>query len=385
MGHDDPLALAQAAVERAEEEPLLGNRIAPVRAAIDAAAELLDRVPAPELQARLMLRLAELKLVEQDYDGADRALEAVGEYVPEHVALRYLTGVRACRVALRRGPEQRKQARELLLGAAAQLAQVDEHDPIWQRVASEVALGAAEVGIHDEPPDLDALDALALLVDEAREDARRRDLVFACYQLLATFAIATGDRTRAVKSLRAVLELARSLDAAADEVEARIALASLLLATDDVAGHEEASHHVQRAGDRARDAGLPALHQAAQLAQAGVFASRGKTAAAIDRVLELARAASASGDQAAFVASVGVMAELYARAGDAVSAFRTIAEASHALATTTGRDVTPLFTPHLAALRERIGADRLRQIAADVNAANALADELAKKSSSDPS
>ena len=385
MGHDDPLALAQAAVERAEHEPLLGRRIAPVLAAIDAAADLLDRVAAPELQARLMLRVAELELVKQDYEGADRALEAVGDYVPEHVPLRYLTGVRACRVALRRGPEQRKQARELLVGAAAQLAQADASDPIWQRVATEVALGAAEIGIHDEPPDHDAIEAIALIADEASGDARRRDVVFACQQLLAFHAISSGDRSRAVKSLRAVLELARSVDSAADEVEARIALASLLVADDDLASYEEARHHVQRAGERAREAGLPELQQAAQLAQAGVLASRGKTAAAIDRVLELARAASAAGDQAAFVASVGVMAELYARAGDAVSAFRTIAEASRALATATGRDTAPLFTPHLAALRDRIGADRLRQIAADVNAANALADELAEKSSRDPS
>lgn len=59
-------AQATAAVERAEREPLLGARIGPVRAAIDAAAPLLDEVPQPRLRARILLRLASVKLAEQE-------------------------------------------------------------------------------------------------------------------------------------------------------------------------------------------------------------------------------------------------------------------------------------------------------------------------------
>lgn len=110
MSEDD----AVAAVERAEREPLLGSRTVQVRAAIDAAAPLLETA-APQLRARLMLRLASVKLAEQDYEGADQALEAVGRHTPDDTTLRFLSGVRACRVAIRRNAETRKLARDTLL------------------------------------------------------------------------------------------------------------------------------------------------------------------------------------------------------------------------------------------------------------------------------
>ena len=102
-------------------------------------------------------------------------------------------------------------------------------------------------------------------------------------------------------------------------------------------------------------------------------------------MLELARTAAADQDVTRYVASVGIMAELYARTGDVVSAFRTIVESHRALAQATGSDTTALFRPHLAALRDRVGAERLEQIAADVAKADDLAAALANKTSRDPS
>ena len=365
---------AEAAVERAEREPLLGHRVAPVRAAIDAAAALLDRDGAPELRARLLLRLAEVKLVETDWDGADQALEAVGRHAPDDVPRRFLTGIRACRVAIRRGPEARQLAQQTLVAAAAQLDEFDDGNSAWRAVAIEVALAIAELAVHDDVPDPGAFEPLEAIVDELAADPRHVDVVFTGRQLLATYALSHGELDAAIRALRGVVAIAREAGSPADEIEARLALTSTLVATGDAISVEEASRHVQIARDRALEHRLDELHSAAVLAQAGVLSHAGKTAGAIDRVLELARAAAAKQDVTQYVAAVAIMAELYAKTGDHVSAFRTVAEAHHALTAATGSDTTALFRPLLARLRDRVGDERLDKIAADVAEANRLAD-----------
>lgn len=385
----DDLAHVTALVELAEAEPLLGNRIVPVRVAIDAAAAALDRVAAPELRARVLLRLAQVKLAETDLEGADQALGAVGDHVPDHVAIRFLTGIRACRVALRRGPGPRAQAQQMLMQTAARLPQFDADDPLWQRTTSELVLGIAEIAIHTDPPDADAFDPLRALVDELADDPTQIDVVFTARQLLAAYALSTGDGPRASAAFRALIAIATAAKSPADEVEARLALAGVLVESSHgpaaQVSRDEAAHHVQRARDTALEHQLGPLHHAALIAQAGVLADGGKIAGAVDRMLELARSAAAEQDVPRYVAAVGLMAELYARSGDVVSAFRTIVESHRALSAATHSDATALFRPHLAALRDRVGEARLEQIAADVAKANQLASELAEKSPSDPS
>jgi ATP/maltotriose-dependent transcriptional regulator MalT len=371
-------------VEQAETEPILGNRMGAVRVTIDAAAQALDTVDAPELRARVMLRLAQLKMAENDYDAADRALEAVGRHVPDHAALRFLTGIRACRVALRRGPKQRAEAGQILVTAATRVPQFDDGDPIWQRVSIELALAIAELAVHDDAPDEAAFAALRELVEAFADDRTQIDTVFVGRQLLATFALGRGELEAAARSLRAVLKLAHDVDSPADEIEARLTLAAVLVELGGV-GKDEAVRHIDKAKAIATQHGLKSLEQASLLAQAGLLAESGKTAAALDRVLELARGAAADKDLPRYIAAVAIMAELYARRGDHVSAFRTIAEASHALSTATGQDAAHLFREPLARLRDRIGEARLGQIAEDVAKANQLSEALAGKSSSDPS
>ena len=376
----DPAVL----VEKAEAEPILGNRLGPARVTLDAAAQALDSVEAPDLRARVMLRLAQLKMVENDYDAADQALEAVGRHVPDHAALRFLTGIRACRVALRRGPKQRAEAGQMLVSAATRVPQFDDGDPIWQRVSIELAIAIAEHAVHDETPAPEAFAALRELVETFADDRAQIDTVFLGRQLLATFALGRGDLDGAARSLRAVLKLAHDVASPADEIEARLALAAVLAEQGGV-GKDEAVRHVDKSKELAKQHGLASLEQAALLAQAGLLADSGKTAAALDRVLELARGAAADQDLPRYIAAVAIMAELYARRGDHVSAFRTIAEASHALSTATGSDAAHLFREPLARLRDRIGETRLAQIAADVAKANQLSEGLAGKTSSDPS
>jgi tetratricopeptide (TPR) repeat protein len=369
---------ALAAVERAEREPVLAHRVAAVRALIDEAAPLLEAAPA--LRARLLLRLASVKLAETDYEGADQALEAVGKHVPDDVPLRFLTGIRACRVGIRRGPAQRAEAERTLLAAATKLPELDDGNPTWRAATTEIALAIAELAVHDAEPAPTAFEPLAELLGEIGD----LDAKFVGHQLLATYALGNGDLPRAIKSLRAVLQIARDAASPADEVEARIALASALAATDEPISAEEAAKHVQVARDRALEHELPELHHAALIAQAGILSHAGKTAGALERVLELARAAAEKHDVHQYVAAVGIMAELYARTGDHVSAFRTIAESHRALADATGSDTAHLFRPLLARLRDRIGADRLDAIARDVDHANRLADQIRPSKPSDP-
>ena len=144
---------------------------------------------------------------------------------------------------------------------------------------------------------------------------------------------------------------------------------------------EEAASTAQLARERALEHELVDLAAATLIAQAGVLAAHGKTATAIDRVLELAQLAVAKGDVRQYVSAVAIMAELYAKTGDHVSAFRTIAESHRALADATKGDPTELFRPLLARLRDQIGAERLDKIAADVAKANELAAQIAPRGS----
>jgi hypothetical protein len=363
-------AEARALVERAESEPLLAHRIAAVRAAIDAAAPLLDSVDSAELRARLMLRLAEVKLAETDWEGADRALEAAARHAGEG-PLKLLAALRACRVAIRRGPAQRAEAEQLLVATVERLPELGG-DLASQRVLAELALAIAEVEIHHDEPNEHAFRQL----DELASSAPYVDTAFTARQLAATYALGRGELQPAVRALKGIVKLAVDAGSPADEIEARLALAGALLAGNH---GDEAAHHVKVARERAVEHALPALEAAATLAQAGILSHRGKTAAALDRVLEIARAAAAKQDLPQYVAAVGIMAELYANARDYVSAFRTITESHHALAQATGQDTTALFRPLLARLKDRIGEERLAKLAADVERANRLADDLAAK------
>jgi tetratricopeptide (TPR) repeat protein len=377
-------AEAIAAVERAEREPLLGSRIAAVRAAIDAAAPLLDQLPVPQLRARILLRLASVKLAEQDYEGADQALEAVARHVPDDTTLRFLCGVRACRVAIRRNAETRKLARDTLLNVAARLDAFETNAPAWDGVTTEVALAIAELALHDDEPDPSAFEPIAQIVNGLTGDPRHADTAFTGHLVLGAFALQTADPERAVRSLRAAVQLAKDAGSPRDEVEARLALASALVATDSLIALDEALRTVQVARDRTLEHQLADLHQATLVAQAGVLSAAGKTAGAIDRVLELARIAVAKQDVPQYVGAVAIMAELYAKTGDHVSAFRTIAESHAALAAATNSDTTALFRPLLQRLRERIGGERLDRIAREVEIANRLADQIGSQKAKHP-
>ncbi len=378
------------AVERAEREPILGHRVEQVRARIDEAAQLVTAGSDPALQARILLRVAALKMVEMDFEAADKALERAGALCDEP-SLRFLGGVRACRVAIRRGERDRPAA--LLIGTATRLDAIADDTAAWRDVAVEIALGIAELELHADEPDASAFEGL----DEIDADAHP-DAAFTAHQLRATHLIMIGQGDKAAHALRAALKIAVACASPEDEVEMRLALAGVLVERGDTIGLEEATRHVQaareRAGSASRDGtrtegvGRPEsetmdqLQVAALIGQAGVLARRGKVVSAIDRCLEIARLGAARGDAPRLVAAVGLMAELYGQTGDYASAYRTIAEAYQGLRDATGNDVEPLFRPHLAALRDRMGGDRFDRMIEDVRKARTLADNLTTESRS---
>lgn len=363
--HGGP-ALARALVDLVEREPALGRRTAVVRTLIDEAAAVLTAHPDPALQARLLLRLAYVRMVELDLEAAERSLERAGATCDDE-ALRFWGAVRACRVAIRRGERERPGA--LLLAAAARLADAPAQAAPWPDVATELALGIAELEISGDRPDPAALEA----VDDLEADATRPDVAFTAAQLRATHLLSMGQPEPAARALRVVLRLCTEYGSPADEVEARLALAGALTARGDAIGLEEASRHVQAARELARRHDLAPEHVAALIGDAGILARRGKVASAIDRCLEIARLGAAAGDSDRLVAAVGLMAELYAQTGDYASAYRAIAEAYHGLRDATGVECEPLFRPHLAALRDRMGQARFDQLTRDVRQARQLA------------
>lgn len=367
---------ARLAVELCEREPLMGHRAEVIRAAIREAGAALDAAPDRELEARVLLRLASVKMVELDWDGADQALAAAGDRVDRQGPWMYLGAARSCRVAVRRGAHDAATA--TLTGAARHVDTIADHaDPRWRRVVVEIALGIAECAIHEAPGDPAPFDTLIELARELRHEPQAwADALFTARQLLATDSLARSDAGRAADHLREVVKLAHDHDSPADEVEARLARAAALSARGDRAGGEEAERVIQVARDRALERGLEDLHVATLIAQAGLMSQRGKTAGALERCLEIARVGQAGGDLRRYVAAVGLMSQIYQNHGDFPSAYRTIADSYHALRSAQGDAVKPLFTPLLETLRDRVGADRFQTLVDDVNRARALAESV---------
>lgn len=371
----DPTARPALAVAIAEQEPLLGHREAVVRTALHEAGAALDGRDDRVLEARVLLRLAALKMAELDWDAADQALTAAGDRLGREGALMFLVAARACRVALRRGDHE--VAGATLRQAAEHVAGIAEPaDPIWRRVLVELALGVAEVAVNGDPGDSAPFDAIKDLVDELRGDPAWTEAVFTARQLLATDALARGDAATAANQLREVVKIAQEHASPADEIEARLARAAALQGRGDLAGLEEAERVVQIARDRALEAGLPDLHVAALIGQAGLMSARGKTAGALERCIEIARSGVANGNLGRYIAAVGLMSTIYQNHGDFPSAYRTIAESYHALREVQGDTVKPMFTPLLETLRDRMGGARFAKMIDDVGRARRLADEL---------
>lgn len=379
LADGEPSTRAELAVRLAEETPCFGNHLEPVRKLIHAAGPLVEAAGDAALEARLLFRLAAIKLAELDWSATDAVLSSAGERIGRAGPLMFAIAARSCRVGIRRG--DRATAGDTLRAAAQHVARIAvPTEWAWQLALAEITVGLAEDAVHDEPGDPTPFDNLRDLVDQLRHDPRWVDTVFTARQLLATDALARGDAASAANHLREVVKAAHEHGSPADEIEARIARAAALAARGDQAGTEEADRVIQIARDRALEHGLTDLHVAALIGQAGLMSQRGKTAGALDRCIEVARIGADGGNLGRYVAAVGLMSQIYQNHGDFPSAYRTIAESYHALRAVQGDGVKPMFERLLEPLRDRMGRDRFAKMIDDVSRARRLADELTSTS-----
>ncbi len=361
--------LAIALIDLAEAEPLFGHRQASVRPLLVEAAALLDVVGLPALEGRVLLRLAHVKLSESDLEGtAQLAKRARDRFAGLDERWRVLD----CEALLARVSIRRDE----LAGAMTMLSELgsgtdDGYEPETidaRRAVAHYVLGWAELAIEqrDYAGADKRLDVLAAGLEGDDDLSEER---FACQQTRAAVALAQGMLERGCHALRAIVAIAKRAGAVEDELEMRIALAGVLTERGDLLSREEAEKHLQITRDSAQEHGLDALHMAALMGQAGVFAKKGQTQAALDRCLEIARSAVANQDLPRYGAAVALMSQIYEQKGDLASAYRTFADANAMLRETLGEVSKDVIRPHLVAFADRIGIDKFQEIASQVTRA----------------
>ncbi len=364
----EPLALALALIDLAEAEPLLGHRQAIVRSLLTEAAALLDTGGRPALEGRVLLRLAQVKLSETDLEGTAQLAKRARDRFGDDDRWRVLD----CQVLLARTAIRRDD----LTGATTMLTELgagaddrDEAETVdARRAVAHLVLGWAELAIEqrDYAEADKRLDVLAAGLEGDDELGEQR---FACQQTRAAVALAQGLLERGCHALREIVAIAKRTGSVEDELEMRIALAGTLTERDDLISREEAERHLQITRDSAQEHGLDSLHMAALIGQAGVFAKKGQTHAALDRCIEIANSAVAKQDLPRYGAAVALMSQIYEQKGDLASAYRTFADANARLRETLGDVSKEVIRPHLAAFADRIGREKFQEIAEQVTRA----------------
>ena len=365
--------LAEALVELAEVEPVFGHRAGLVRGLLEQAAAGLD-AGAAELQARVLLRLAHVKMVEEKYDDADRALERglllLGAHDPRRVEAACLSG----RIALRRG--DRASGERIISGVVEWLSRPPT-SPGEQRAMIAAALAAGELAAEQPDSEVRAeeifREALAGLAPGP--DERFLDAIYLFRQALAAIGLGQGQDS-ALHQLRELITLCKQVGAAGDEIHARIALAGVLTERGDLVGLEEAGRHLELARTRALEHDLEELHALTMIGQAGFLARRGKTQGALDICLAIARNAVARKDVGRYVGAAVLMSTIYELRGDFPTAYRALAEAQQGLQDKIGAQADKLFEPHLFGLADRMGRERFVAMIYDVRKADEVARTL---------
>lgn len=363
-------ALAIALIDLAEAEPVLGHRQAIVRPLLEEAAALLDTLGKSTLEARVMMRLAHVKLSEADLEGttqlATRARDRFGSAAEDRWRVLDCKALLA-RIAIRRDDLAAATA------ALTELDGADDDEPETldaRRAVAQLVLGWSELAVEQRNY-AEADKRLAVLAEGLEGDDDLIEQRFACQQTRAAVALAQGYVDRGCHALREIVAIAKRAGSVEDELEMRIALAGSLIDRGDLIGREEAEKHLQITRDSALEHELDTLHMAALMGQAGVFAKKGQTQAALDRCIEIANSAVAKQDLPRYGAAVALMSQIYEQKGDLASAYRTFAEANAGLRELLGEHSKDVIRPHLTAFADRIGRDKFREIAQQVGRAAA--------------
>ncbi len=367
--------LADALVELAEGEPILGHRQVVVRALLEEAATVVDKLGRASLEGRILLRLAQVKLAEGDLEGTEQtAFRARGRLADDpHRATE--ASVLLARAAIRRH-EFDEAARAL--GEIAHDALPDT-TPAGARAGVMLALGFAELAVEQQLYTI-ANDRVRVVLDAVREDEAFEEVAFIARQLMTLVDLALEKPTQACVEMRELVVVAKRHEAFEDEIEARLGLAGALGERGDPIGLDEAEKHLQIARDRALEQGLDSLYLASLVAQAALFARKGQTQAALDRCLEIAQLAMTKQDLSQYGAAVALMAQIYEQKGDLPSAYRTYAEAHASLRETIGDRAKEVIVPHMNAFADRIGRSKFAEIAERVNQASHAHSAFANRS-----
>jgi hypothetical protein len=371
-------ALAEALVALAEAEPAFKHRSQLVRALLEEAARLCDRDALSTLQGRILIRLGTLKLVEDDLEGAEQLAQRAVERLRESGAGPELTAARAlsARILVRR--RDFGAARSLLAELGATLPTAVAGLPA-RRAGVALALGIGELSLASDGENARARAIYGELVSGIASGREEEELfaeaAYHAHQALAYLGIVASDGS-AVRHLREPVTLAKRYAAAADECEARIALAGALADRGDLASLEEAARHLQVARDEALQRGLSEQHVTALVGQAALMKRRGQVGGALDRCLEIARDAVGRQDPTQYLAAVVLMSEIYYQTGDLPSSYKVLAEAEQALVERFGERAKELTRPHLFALADRMGRNKFVELVDNIYKARSALETL---------
>lgn len=363
----DPESRAVALIELAESEPIFGHRQSVVRDLLKEAGTLVDKLDNRPLEGRILLRLAYVKLADGDLEGAEQLAARARERLAGDRDREIEAGVILARASIRR--HDFADAERVLLD----LARYAEPDtaPLAARVPVMLALGLAELALEQQDY-THASERVRVILDGVRDDEHDdlAEVAFAARQMMTLIDLALGKPVHACAEMRENVVLAKRYEAFEDEIEARLGLAGALGERGDPVALDEAEKHLQVARDRALERGLDSLHMASLVAQAGLFARRGQTRAALDRCIEIAQVAMTKQDLARYGGAVALMAQIYEQKGDLASAYRTYAEAHASLRETIGDRAKDVILPHMNEFADRIGRSRFAEIAEQVNRAS---------------
>lgn len=369
----DPATRAVALIELAEAEPIFGHRQPVVRGLLHEAAAIVDRLGEPQLEGRVLLRLAYVKLVDADLEGTEQLASRARDRLRDDAYRTIEAEVLLARAGIRRSQLEEAERMLAALGEESE----PETTPTAARAVAAMALGWAELALERREYGV-AEKRLEVLLETVEADAALIEQRFACQQARATAALALGKFERACHALRDCVVIAKNVAAIEDELDMRVALGGALIERGDPIGREEAERHMQITRDSAQEHGLDSLLMAALMGQAGILAKKGQTQGALDRCLEIANAAVAKQDLARYGAAVALMSQIYEQKGDLASAYRTFAEANAGLRDKLGDMSKDVIRPHLAAFADRIGREKFQQIAEQVTRAAKARDDFRK-------
>lgn len=375
----DPAALAAALCAFAELTPLFRYRAAPARAALEEASALLPPLADRKLEARCLLRLAEVLLCDGSIDGAAEAASHAEARAAEAKDDEAVFRARCLQVRVLHRKGESQAALAALATASTTIAAADLQRAGGRSFAAlMLAVGDGQVEACD-PAGVATLKALLRAID--REDRATQagliDARFAAHQGVALLSQLGGEQTQALIHLRAALDLVKAFpDAELDLLECRLALGTALSAAQRL---DEARRVLQVVVDSARDLGAEPLRLLGLSGLATVLSQRGAVQGAVDLALAAADGYASGRHLGGYVRSVTLAAHVYLSHGREAAGLELLLYGASALRHTVGESAANLLQMQIDALRAEWGEARYEAVCQDLLDARAARQRLAQE------